>query len=144
MPADLLSLSVIACEKVLLEHDGVPSAIRLLDLIFVDPKTDPEKRAPFVVSLLVSGRFKVGHNRDCRVNIELVHANGERTLLQEHDVTAQKEADRYPQAPNGFNLILQFGLIPKNLGTCFIIASVEDASAVAPLTFLEAAGQTPQ
>ena len=124
----------------LLERDGIPSAIRLLDLIFVDTKVNPEERGPFAVSLLVSGRFRPGHNRDCTVKIDLVRTNGERHLLQEHTVKSP-EKDQHPEAPNGFNLILQFGLIPKNLGTCFIVASVEDASTVVPITFLEAAAQ---
>jgi hypothetical protein len=140
MPEDMIFFNAMVAEKILMEHDGISSAIRLVDLVFVDPSIPPEERPPFPISLLIIGRFKPGHNRDCVVKIQLIRTNGDVTLIAEQEI---KHRDgTHPDAPTGFNVQAQFAIVPKNLGTCYVSVSVEDAVVKIPITFLE--GPKPQ
>jgi hypothetical protein len=109
VPSDLVAFSAIACEKILLEGDGVPSVIRLLDVVFVDPAVPPEKRPAFIVELLVQGRFKAGVRRKCTVHVDLIRTDGERIRIHSQE-----------------------------MGTAFIEVSLEDTSVRIPITFLAA------
>ncbi len=135
MQSELIRLDVVACERVLIEADGVPSAIRILDLVFVDESIPPDQRPPFNVSLLIRGRFPAGEPRACVVNIGLIRPSGERVALQEHSAPA---ADKFEDSPTGFNMVCQLGIVPRNLGTCFIYVSVEEKEATFPITFVRA------
>ena len=127
---------VAACEKILVEGDGVPSAIRIIDIVFVEDSMPQENRAPFLLFLLVRGRFQPGETRAGILRIDLVNTLGEKTLLQEKNVVAHDKL-KYPTAPVGFNVVAQVRLIPKRLGTCFIVASFEDERAQVAISFID-------
>ena len=137
VPADLLTMSVIACEKVLIERDdGVPSLIRLVDIVFINADIPAEKRAPFLINLLVQARFKIGVNRACTVHVDLIRINGERIRMQSQEMP--DSASPHREAPGGFNWETQVAIIPANTGTVFIEVSLEDTAVRIPLTFLPA------
>jgi hypothetical protein len=132
----LIYFTAVACERALLETDGVASAIRMVDIVFVDPNTAPEKRAPFLVSIMVAVRFDASRTRPHTVSVDLIRVNGETIPLAARQEINSGES-KYPGAPQGFNLQLQFALIPANMGTCFIAVSLDEAHVVRiPITFL--------
>ena len=95
----LLALDAIACEKVLIEADGVPSTIRMLDIVLVDTSISPDQRSPVPVSLLVRARFSVGEENDTVVKIRIIRANGEETAIEEHPVKLENNG-KFPEAPS--------------------------------------------
>ena len=119
-----------------LEADGVPSTIRMLNIVLVDTSISPDQRSPVPVSLLVRARFSVGKENDTVVKIRIIRPNGEETAIEKHPVKLENNGN-FPEAPSGFNMALQFGLIPKNPGTCLIVVSVADLSVQVPITFVD-------
>jgi hypothetical protein len=146
MPADLIYASAVLCEKVLMEDDGIASAIRMVDVVFVklDPSVAPELRPPVMLTLLAAMRFEPLVFEDHSFEVDLIRPDGEKVQLLERQLV-KAQPSKFPGAPHGFTARLQFGLVPRNLGTCFITAKLDgEVVARVPLTLLEAPSENPE
>lgn len=85
------------CEKVLVEQDGVKSAIRIIDRVIhqalgPEPPTEME---PFEYELSLFIRFKSGRARGTRtIDVQMVKPSGESRLVTKFPVLFEGEDDR--------------------------------------------------
>jgi hypothetical protein len=86
MPKSLISITAIICEKILVERDRVLSAIRIVDLFFVDMATGvPPDKVAAMLSLLVSTKFSGADDQLHSIEIKLLRPDGEiQTLVEPH------------------------------------------------------------
>ena len=89
--------TALICEKVLMEQDGVKSAIRIIDRVTRQPsgKEGPTEMEPFTYQCMLFLRFKSGRCRGTRtIKIELVKPSGESKPLIKQSVLFEGEDDR--------------------------------------------------
>jgi hypothetical protein len=119
-PVTLLSASALICEKVLNEADNVLSAIRLVDIFkFVPVPNVPVEQRPVVITILVITRFMAAEGSEQTFDLELVRPNGETRPIGERFV-AKIIPNEVPGAPAGVNIVVQIGVIPKQMGLHFV------------------------
>jgi hypothetical protein len=108
--------SIVVCERILNEVDGVSSAIRIADafsLQFIGQK--PSQEIPAVpLSALVSIRLLEYDELDHSTQIILIRPNGEETPLS--DPIIGKIIQRIPNVPGGLNYAIQIGVMAKQWG----------------------------
>jgi len=90
-------LAAIICEKVLVERDGVKSAIRIIDRVTrqaVGPSPPPEME-PFDYEMTLLIRFKSGRARGTfNLEIQLVKPSGESPTPMSRTILFEGEEDR--------------------------------------------------
>ena len=137
-PSSLISLSLLICERVLTEADAVMSAVRIVDVFFVTriPELPPEKQAVPMQALLVC-KFRHGDKEKHTMQLQLERPD--RTIQTIGDVVKDVVgSSRFPEAPGGFNIAVQAGIIPKQLGTHYIVVLLDGVEvAREPFTLLE-------
>jgi hypothetical protein len=132
IPESILSATAITCEKILTEQgDGVLSAIRMVDVFFVnqDDPRPPEER-PIAINLIVN--VKVPDLSEHTIQIALARPDSDPVLIGGAEKT--KADSGFPGVPCGLGLTMTIGVIPKVLGTHYFLILV-DGSPVARALF---------
>src|SRR5262245_27184295 len=117
--AEPIYTNALLCERALVERDGVLSAIRIVDVFFVDPssKIPPEER-PIQMSLLFTAKFAESDESEHGMEVHLERPNESPVKIGETEPT--KATGNYPNVPKGINLSVRFGVPPKVIGTHYI------------------------
>jgi hypothetical protein len=141
LPPYLISISVILCEKVLHEADGVNSAIRIVDVFYVGtkPAGAPEEALPLVqVYALVSLRVTPGHNQEHEFVFKLLNTVDEFTTLG--TLTRVNMLSPLGETvPGGLTTYVQVNLAVKRFGTCFLCVYLDGEEVTRiPITLLPA------
>lgn len=127
-PKLLTSITAFACERILQEADGVVTAIRIVDLFRVPIANDiPIEKQAVGMSLYIRGTLERDDGIDHRVAISVIRPDGQAGLPE--DIFKGRIATKFRDAPPGFNVAVQFGIIPKQFGTHHI-AVVFDGETV--------------
>ncbi len=136
MLKDLVAIDLLICERILAEADGVLSAIRLVDVFFVDPDTPVAGEEKVLgMQILITSKFTPGALKKHTVELTLIRPNGERKPMGEpREVEIET---KYPDLPSGFNMVVHAGVKVKQMGTHQIALSVDgEELRQAPFTLL--------
>ena len=112
------------CEKLLLEGDGVPSAIRIVDTYTIPP-LPPEAPKEAVATILVQGlvSLRSGDATGTKViRIFMENPLGQRTELSPKDGWQSE----FTGGEQGINLQLKFALGVRNYGLCWFDVLCDD------------------
>jgi hypothetical protein len=112
--------------------------MRVVDVFFVRrlPEVPIEKQS-VAMQVLLTCKFKHGDKSKHTVQLELVRPDGTRDPMGDI-VKDLVGASQYPEAPGGFNIAAQIGIIPKQLGTHYIVVLIDGVEVdTAPFTLLE-------
>ena len=85
------------CEKVLVEHDGVKSIIRMVDRLIhtIEGSSPPEEMEPFDYNLTLFIKLKAGRARGVYpIQVHLIKPSGERPTPMQQSVLFEGEEDR--------------------------------------------------
>ena len=121
MAVEFPFITAFLCERVLFDQDKLVSAIRIVDLFNVPEDVPPTFVIQFfaVISLRVAPPVP---DEQVRIAIWLRRVSGERERLADppNQPYNLREMNPDPSSPSGVSLVLQFNVIPKNFGTCYI------------------------
>jgi hypothetical protein len=143
MPPGVTNFTLLICERALTEKDDAVSAIRLVDIFFVDPDTAiPEERRAVSLTVIVQMSVEVGHTDTHEVALRVKRPNGEESWLAKATTPPPPEPARYPDAPTGFTIKVPFSIVPRAFGTHYVTAALDgqDVASV-PFTLVPASGQ---
>ena len=131
MVEHIQNVNVFICERILYEHDGVLSAIRLVDIFSVPEDRPADFRIAFTFVAII--KFKPGYipPDSIPMRVTLVRINNEREVLGEQPLQIP---NKQVPGPIGVGLILQIQIIPRNLGTAYLEAAIGD-EAIASIPF---------
>jgi hypothetical protein len=124
-------VSGFLCERVMTEKDDIPSAIRMVDLFYV-PDGLPEGTGIQFWAFVMLKIVPVPEVK-AKVSISIVNSKGERQSLPPPTPDGMIELSPFQgdrSVPGGITLILQFNVIPKNLGTCYVEVDVDGENAI--------------
>jgi hypothetical protein len=109
------------------ESDGVPSAIRIVDVFVVPPLGEfPKEKTPTVMlNLYVAFKFLQRSEKNHTLHVKLVRPSGEAAYGADQPYTFEIDFSKYPEAPAGFNAQVQIPVIIKELGTHFLVTEVD-------------------
>ena len=134
MPKDLVSVNFILCERLLAEGDGVLSAIRMVDVLYVDPavvKEDTDARVQ--IHVLLAAKFSPGAALEHTVEFKLARPDGDPVSMG--GIRPATIEVRFPGLPTGFNTVINAGIKLKQMGTHYLLAYIDgDEVARAPFT----------
>lgn len=119
-------VSAFLCERVLIDQDGITSAIRIVD-VFQVPETTVE-HAIVQFFAVVTLRTLPVPDEEVHVSVFLVRASGDRVRLPDPPIDKAFELRKHnpdPSLPGGLTLILQLHLKPTNAGICFLEIEVD-------------------
>ncbi len=133
MPAKPIYVNAVLCERALLEQDGVFSAIRLVDIFYVDPSAVSPEGRPIGVQLLLNVKFPSEDEGDHVVEIRLERPGEPPVKIAETE--PGKATGRVPSAPKGINVVARFGVIPKTVGVHFMSVLL-DGETVSRIPFM--------
>ncbi len=142
MDSDLLSLSLLICERSLTEADGVMSAIRMVDVVYVmlDPSIPVEKQQ-VMLTVIVLGKTNASDRTKHSLQLQLIRPEGQTTLVPDQPLPVDHSVvppALITEAPRGFGLNLQIGVVPRQMGTHWITVLFDgQEKGRVPFTLLE-------
>ena len=139
MPEGLVYSLVAIAERFLVEQDQVLSAIRLVDVFFVDPAPPgiPAETLAVMINLLVITKFSRGVKSEHTIQVKLLRPSGAQKPIGESRAVQIDSGEKYPTAPSGFNGVFQIPVLTTEMGTHYLIVEVDDEEiARAPFTFV--------
>ena len=119
MPNDRVAASLLICEKILQEADSVVTAIRLVDVFFVQPQPESESTERRVL-INVVGAMKVPQDDQSEYSLalQLVLPNGDHNEPKEL-FKGVFSSGKIPEAPPGLNFAVQMSVVVR-LGTHYV------------------------
>lgn len=121
----VVSAYALVCQQVLNEVDGVPSAIRIVEVFFLpsDPATVEPPFPPLPMCLFINVRFTGDDNDPHSLFFTLVRPDGSsKTIpIDENRVAASK----YKETDKSIMAIGRIGVEPKELGQHNILVHVD-------------------
>lgn len=132
-----ISVDLTVCEKVLIEVDGVVSAIRLVDIFYVTKVPDlPEKYLAAQMVVVGAIRVQPGDPEEHTIELRLIRPSGKFVTIGEPK-KARFES-REPQAPGGFDFVAPIGVLAKEMGVHYFVLLLDgQESARAAFTLVE-------
>ena|ERR1700722_10273887 len=120
----LLWINAFICEKVLFEQDQVLSAIRIVEIFSVpiNPEVSLEKQGVLMM-VLASGRVPMEDDSEHILELVLIRPDGQTTPIGEPIRTAYPLSN--PSFPRGFNIAVQVGVKPTQMGLHHIAVSFD-------------------
>ncbi len=137
LPSGVVSVSALICEKILHEEDSALSAIRIVDVFYFRVAAElPIEKQAVLLHVLVHFAMDREDKAEHAVRLELVRPDGETTDL------GQPYKGLFPsrikEAPSGFTLDVQLGVIPRISGTHHVSIFFDGVLVTkAPFTLLE-------
>lgn len=138
-PVDKIFASVLVCERVLHEHDGVNSAIRIVDVIYVPDSAGFRDDAFAVVQAygLVVAKAVPGYHEEHLITVKLINTVGEVSAVLPRPFTADFRSKLGEEVPGGFTINIQLNLAVKRFGTCYLCVEIDGQEATrTPITLL--------
>jgi hypothetical protein len=138
-----LSASVLICEKVLREDDGVISAIRIVDLFhfWVDPKIPIESQTVKMTLLMRVVLTPSDAQKEHSFDIKLIRPSGETNKLG--TLTAKNVISIYPNIPQGTTINAFLDVVPREEGTHYVVVALDGEDvAKTPFTLVKKSSQT--
>lgn len=119
------SVNAFTCERVLVEQDGVISAIRMVDLFNIAADAPPEPTIQFWLVVIL--KVLPVPEEEIRFGITQVRTSGERTRLPSPAQALKfgKSGIDDPAAPGGAVVLAQFNLTIKHFGTSYLEVDVD-------------------
>jgi hypothetical protein len=115
-----ISADLLICEKVLIEGDGVMSAIRLVDIFYVSKAPDiPMERQGAQMSVLGMIKVEIGDLEEHEIEVRLVRPSGESSTIGEPQKVRMEPKE--PSSPGGFNFVAPLGVIAKEMGVHYFV-----------------------
>jgi hypothetical protein len=140
LPPFLFSVSAFLCERILHEADGVLSAIRIVDVFYVELPTNAPEGAVALIQphCLVIFKTQPGHHGEHSMAFKMLNTKGELTSIGEAmrtDFGARSGLGK--DIPGGANVAIQLNVAVKNYGTCYLCVYFDDEEiARVPFTIL--------
>lgn len=141
MPAQPIYSSLVLCEKVLQESDGVVSAVRIVDIFYVSQtgiEVPPEHRA-VLMQMFFQAKFPAtaAVGEEHAVELILERPNGESGNVATSD--AVRLVPSKVDGPKGISVVARFGVIPRQMGTHYLVILLDGKEVQrAPFTLAEA------
>jgi hypothetical protein len=150
--------SIVLCERALNEVDGVPSAIRIADVFMfrAHPQVPIEQQA-LPMYAVIAIRVIKDDQAEHSAQLKLIRPDGEESSANKDPIPI-KTTKKFPDVPGGANLIIQLGIVPKQLGlhtfvllfdgeevaqTIFTVVQQEEKETTSSQTLPEVTAQTP-
>lgn len=145
LPAHVISVTIILCERVLNEKDGVLSVVRIVDTYEIAKEGLPPEgeRGPIMMHILIMVKLVPSQGEtNHSIQLRIIRPNGEIA-----DIGAPTSAVTPPgqsDASVGLNVIVPLGVIPKRMGLHYVECLLDgQAAARMPFT-LRLVEQTPR
>jgi hypothetical protein len=139
LPPQIISLSVLTCQAVLREEDGVASAIRLIDVWYVPeplPEAPPGVLPLVQANVLVILKAEPGYQQEHEIRVKLQNTVGEISDIAEA-LKSNPISRLGPEVPGGVTIQVQLNLAVKKLGTCYLLIYFDGELVTrAPITLL--------
>ncbi len=135
LPENVISVTVLLCERVLNEKDGVLSVIRLVDTFEIDQEHLPPEgqRPPILMHVLILAKFLPSQGGTTHaVQLKIVRPDGQVTDVGA--VTSGSTPSGKGDASVGVNVIVPLGVIPNQFGMHYV-ECVLDGQTVARMPF---------
>jgi hypothetical protein len=116
MPIDIISATILTCDRLLREADGVFSAIRIVDLVYVSPGASDDATVEFFALIIVKAMPD-----DNEHTVTVVHRrhDGTDNTINEHKRRI-KPHEHLANVPTGFNVQVQLNITVRSLGTHYL------------------------
>ena len=124
LPEHFLSANLFACEKVLLEKDGVASIIRVFDAIhFAVPVGLSPEQGKVDMNLFAQIKTDPEYSAEHSVQLYLVRPNGDR--VSAGDPRKVVISTSVPGAAGGFTVTATIGVVTSQIGVHHFVLAVE-------------------
>jgi len=138
MPIDLVSASGFICEKLLREEDGVNSAIRIVDIFYVEvPEPKPNTVTLGLIAfnvVIILRTLTPGH---ASIRFFIRTPSGEDKPVSAQVPEPLVFAPKVPNAPFGHTLNVNMNIVPDVFGTYTFLAQLDGKTVVSlPFTLL--------
>lgn len=145
LPEFILTANILVCERLLLEQDGIASAIRVVDIFHVGvPEKLPADSVPMIQTYAwVQLKSAPGYSGKHVVQIRIINTVGESSVIVEQPDAAFEAKPGFEELPRAISLVVQLNLAVKRFGTCYVCVDVDGGEvARTPLTLLERQAET--
>lgn len=121
-PLEITSAFVLFSERALLEADGVPSLIRVIDTLWVNDRPDLPMDARAVGCFIIGCvRFRAFDGRDHVFQFNLIRPSGEAKLIEPpHLAKLVSKSNRPAGSQEGINVINAVAILPKEMGAHYV------------------------
>jgi hypothetical protein len=137
LPSSIIGAFVLVAEKVLVEADGVPSIIRIIDVFsFQRNPGIPVESQPIFMYVIASVRFEETEPSEHVLQLQLVRPSGEtKPIGDPHQLKSEPKVTGVVGIPSGFNFISIIGVIPTETGVHYIVLFMDGREITrAPIT----------
>lgn len=140
LPEFILTANILVCERLLLEQDGIASAIRVVDIFYVGlPENLPADSVPMIQTYAwMQLKSEPGHSGKHGVQIRLINTVGESSVIVEKPDATFEAKPGLEELPRAISLVVQLNLAVKRFGTCYVCVDVDgEEVARTPFTLLK-------
>jgi hypothetical protein len=119
MPVDPLACTLLLCERVLNEADGVISAVRLAELFFVPEVLGAPDQAVVLMHVFINCKFPPEDNSKHAISLRLTRPDGSEKDVDfgmPMEVSLAEIPIKIPLVPKAFNFILPWGVKATHMG----------------------------
>src|ERR1035437_9698820 len=140
LPKFLLSITALVCERVLLEADGVASAIRVVYVFYISP---PPSLAPDTLQIIQAYALVIlksvpGYAGEHALRVRLINTVGESSTIAEDSHAEFAAKPGFEELPHSINVVVQLNIGVKRFGICYICLDIDgEEVARTPLTLLQ-------
>jgi hypothetical protein len=137
LPPQIISLSILTCQTVLHEADGVNSAIRIVDVWNVPelPAEAPPDITPVAQgNALIMLKAEPGYQHEHELSLKFQNPLGEVSDLIE-PLKTKIVSTLGQDIPGGATINAQLNIVVKRLGTCYLLVYLDgELAARTPIT----------
>lgn len=116
-----MSASAFVCDKVLHEEDGVLSAIRIIDIIYVAER-NPNLPDTMIPGIPINAMFVLKayphHTDSHELEVVLINTIGEKTSIGKRIM--EFKGSLGPEFPGGASIAMQMHIGVNRTGTCYL------------------------
>jgi hypothetical protein len=137
MPEKLLGATLLICDRVLREEDGVLSVIRLVDIFYITliAEQPPEKQG-VQITVLVQLKARPEDQSEHSLQLFITRPDGKTKAVSDPIPAPLKSS--IPGAPGGFNVQAQIGVAAPQIGIHYLSLFVDGVeNAKTAFTLLE-------
>ena len=124
MPVQFQLVSGFLCERMLIERDGVQTAIRLVDIFFV---REIPGRVPIVQFFAVVMLKGLPQEQGFVVSFSMIKPAGKKDQLPKlpNQPSKLEMFENDPSVPTGVTIVVEINLEPAELGTYYLAVEVD-------------------